>query len=158
VSAKVEVALQPGSEKARGPVRDLVEAILASERALGRVSVAFVDEPEMTRLNALYRGLDSSTDVLSFGQGEGGADWPDPTKSKTPDLGEIVVCPEVVHRYALEDDGDPDTQMGWTIIHGTLHLLGLDHEADNGEMRTRERALLGSLDRQVRALSTALRG
>jgi probable rRNA maturation factor len=158
VSAKVEVALQPGFEKARGPVRRLVQAVLASEKARGRVSVAFVDEQDMARLNALYRGLDSATDVLSFGQGDGGVEWPDPTKSKILDLGEVVVCPAVVQRYALEDEGHPDTQMGWTLLHGTLHLLGYDHEADKGEMRAREQALLVSLERQVGAVSKALRG
>jgi probable rRNA maturation factor len=158
VSVKVEVAVPPGQEKLRGPVKDLVKAVLASEKARGLVSVAFVDEQEMAELNALYRGLDSSTDVLSFRQADSSTEWPDPTGSRVTDLGEIIVSPAVVARYAAEEGGNPDTQMGWTVLHGVMHLLGYDHEKDNGEMRAREQLLLGELDRRVRAVSKAARG
>jgi probable rRNA maturation factor len=158
VSVKVEVALQPGQKKLLGPIKDLVKAVFAAEGANGLVSVAFVDEQEMAQLNKLYRSLDTSTDVLSFREADSDVDWPDPAKSKGADLGEIIVCPGVVGRYALEEGGCPDTQMGWTILHGALHLLGYDHERDNGAMRAREQALLSELDRQVRAVSNGLRG
>jgi probable rRNA maturation factor len=158
VSAKVEVALLPGQEKLLGPARDLVKAVLAAEGASGSVSVAFVGEQETADMNKLYRGLEGPTDVLSFREADSEVGWPDSPKSKKSDLGEIVVCPDVVGRYALEEGGDPDTQMGWTILHGTLHLLGYDHETDDGEMRTREQALLSKLDRQVRAVGKGLRG
>lgn len=158
MNVKVEVAVRTGDEKLRKPVKDLVKAVLAVEKARGLVSVAFVDEQEMAELNALYRGLDSSTDVLSFGQADGGIEWPDPTKGHDAELGEVVVCLPVVALYATEEGGDPDTQMGWTILHGVLHLLGYDHERDDGEMRDREQALLRELDRRVRAVSKAARG
>lgn len=158
MSIRVDVAVEPGLEKIRGPVRDLVKAVLAAERASGLVSVAFVDEQQMTELNTLYRGLDSATDVLSFRQADSGVEWPDPTKGKEADLGEVLVCPRVVGRYAYEEGGDPDTQLGWTILHGALHLLGYDHEKDGGRMREREQVLLKQLDRQVRAVAKAARG
>jgi rRNA maturation RNase YbeY len=158
VSVKIEVALQPGQGKARRPVRALVKAVLAAERASGLVTVALVDEDDMTDLNGRFRELDTSTDVLSFRQTDGGVDWPDPTKGKDPDLGEVIVCPAVVERYANEEGGNIDTQLGWTILHGVLHLLGYDHEKDNGEMWAREQALLAELDRQIRAASKAIRG
>jgi probable rRNA maturation factor len=158
VSVKVEVALQPGQSKVRGPVRDLVKAVLAAERASGLVAVAFVDDIDIAELNARFRGVDSSTDVLSFRQADSSVDWPDHTKGGETDLGEVVVCPAVVARYALEEGGSPETQLGWTVLHGVLHLLGYDHEKDNGEMREREEVLLSELDRQVRAVCKGLRG
>jgi probable rRNA maturation factor len=158
VSVRVEVALQPGQGKARRPVRDLVKAVLSAERAGGLVVVAFVDEPQMTELNGRFRGLDTSTDVLSFRQADSGVDWPDPTKGRAADLGEVIICLAVVERYAQEEGGNADTQVGWTIQHGVLHLLGYDHENDSGEMRAREQVLLGELDRQVRAVGKALGG
>jgi ssRNA-specific RNase YbeY (16S rRNA maturation enzyme) len=103
VNVKVEVAVRTGDEKLRKPVKDLVKAVLAVEKARGLVSVAFVDEQEMAELNALYRGLDSSTDVLSFGQADGGIEWPDPTKGHDAELGEVVVCLPVVALYATEE-------------------------------------------------------
>jgi probable rRNA maturation factor len=158
VSAKVEVAVFPGQERLRGPVKDLVKHVLAVEKAKGLVSVAFVDEQEMAELNKLYRGIASPTDVLSFGQGDESVEWPDPTRGRDPELGEVVLCPAVVARYAGEEGGDPGTQMGWAILHGVLHLLGYDHETDGGEMRAREQVLLRELERRVRAVSEAARG
>jgi rRNA maturation RNase YbeY len=158
VNATVEVALQPGQKKLLGPVKGLVKAVLAAEGAGGLVSVALVDEREMARLNKLYRHLDSSTDVLSFRQADSPVEWPDPTKGGEADLGEVIVCPAVVERFALEESGDPEVRMGWTILHGMLHLLGYDHEKDHGEMRAREQELLSGLDPQVRAVARGLRG
>ncbi|OFW57470.1 MAG: rRNA maturation RNase YbeY [Actinobacteria bacterium RBG_16_64_13] len=129
---------------------DLVAAALEAEGASGAVVVAFIEEQAMAVLNARYRGVDEPTDVLSFRSEEGEAGWP---KSRTgPDLGEIVVCPSVVRRYAEEEDAVFGAQLGWTLIHGVLHLLGYDHEKDDGGMRRREQGLLVELVVAVRAL------
>ena len=145
-----------GSGPAQGPVIDLVEAVLDAEGVAGMVTVAFLDEEAIAELNGRYRGLDEPTDVLSFSSAEDS--WPDQQDADAVaepvrDLGEVVVCPAVVRRYAEEEDGDPERQMGWTLMHGVLHLVGYDHERDDGEMRERERVLLGDLDREVRAVS-----
>jgi probable rRNA maturation factor len=175
LSVVVEVVDRTGSGQAQGPVIELVEAILDAEGVAGTVTVAFVDEKTIAELNGRYRGLSEPTDVLSFSYAEDDARWPDLQDSDAaadgiyrdgiraegilrggtslPDLGEVVVCPAVVRRYSDEDDGDPDRQLGWTIMHGVLHLVGYDHERDSGEMRERERVLLGDLDREVRAAS-----
>jgi probable rRNA maturation factor len=175
VSAAVEVVDQTGLGPAPASVADLVEAVLGAEGVSGLVAVAFVDEPAIAGLNLRYRGLDEPTDVLAFREADREAGWSDPPcrpSSAGPDaglaaegragascadavceLGEIVVCPAVVHRYAGEEGGDPVTQMGWTLIHGVLHLAGHDHEEDEGEMRERERVLLRELERLVRAVS-----
>jgi len=156
--AKVELNLQLGQQKARRPVRKLVKAVLGAEGADGFVVVAFVGEAEIRDLNARFRGLDEPTDVLSFRQADSDTPWPDPAGKGDSELGEVVVCPAVVERYATEAGGDPQTQMGWTVVHGVLHLLGQDHETDSGQMRAREQELLRVLDAEVRAVSKAIRG
>lgn len=158
MKARVEITLQPGQEKVRRPVKKLVKAVLAAESVDGSVSLAFVDEAEIKDLNARFRELDESTDVLSFRQADSDTLWPDPTEEGGAELGDVIVCPSVVERYALEEGGDPQTQLGWTVVHGVLHLLGHDHETDSGEMRAREQELLNVLGAQVNAVSKALRG
>lgn len=143
----VEVVDQVGLGAVERPVADLVQGVLEAEGAHGQLVVAFVDEQTVAGLNRRYRGLDEPTDVLSFPDaGESGA-W-----SSGDDLGELVVCPTVVSRYAREDGRPGSIQLGWTLIHGSLHLLGYDHEADHGEMRRREAELLAALAPLVQAL------
>jgi probable rRNA maturation factor len=158
VSVAVEVVTWPGLEQVRGPVRDLVKAVLEAEGCPGAVVVAFLDEEGISELNGRFCGLSQPTDVLSFRQADTDFEWPDPTGESHRDLGEVVVCPAVVRRYALEEGGDPETQLGWTLVHGALHLVGYDHERDGGEMRAREQALLKELDLRVRAVAVAAAG
>lgn len=152
---KVDIAPVRGKRGTRRSVRDLVEAVMASEDVGGAVAVAFVDESEMSGLNERFRGSTGPTDVLSFSTEDDECEWPDPAGEKIKDMGEVVLCPAVIERYAHEEDGDPATQMGRTIMHGVLHLLGYDHEEDDGEMRARERSLLLELDSKIRAASAA---
>ena len=151
MSVAVEVVDQIGLGQIEGPVSDLVKAVLEVEGAQGAVVVAFVDEQAITRLNAEYRGLEEATDVLSFRYADGAAGWPE--REASPDLGEVIVCPAVVRRYADEEGGSASTQLGWTLIHGILHLVGYDHEHDDGQMREREQDLLGRLGLLVEAIS-----
>ena len=108
-----------------GDVRRLVG--LALERAGicdGHVAVAFVDADEIARLNAEHRGKDGPTDVLSFPIDEAG-------ESAGPrELGDVVICPE--HTIDLRE----------AVVHGTLHLVGFDHEVDDGEMLTIQAEIL----------------
>jgi probable rRNA maturation factor len=82
----------------------------------GHMAVEFVDEERIQMLNRDYRRNDEPTDVLSFGVDEDG------NSAGPRELGDIVVCP------AQTDD------IREAIVHGTLHLTGMDHEADDGEM------------------------
>lgn len=154
--AKIEITSSPGQKKSSKPVQKLVKAVLRAEGAEGRVSIVFVAEAEMRDLNERFRRQDGPTDVLSFRQADGDLEWPDPTDSGPSELGEVIVCPSVVERYAHEDGGDPETQLGWTVMHGVLHLLGHDHETDGGQMRAREQELLRELDVEIRAVAKAL--
>jgi probable rRNA maturation factor len=96
--------------------------------AEGHVAVEFVDEERITELNREYRGLDEPTDVLSFAVDEDGH------TAGPRELGDIVICPE--HTADLRE----------AIVHGALHLTGMDHETDDGEML----ALQSELMRWVR--------
>ena len=164
----VDVADDTGLVADHDAVRDLVQAVLEAQGLPGAVSVAFVDEPSMAELNGRYRDAEGPTDVLSFDDAAAsgwpgaadGSDWPaggavEAAAAQGAVSGEIVVCPQVVLRYAAEEGRDPAIQLGWTLIHGTLHLAGYDHETDQGEMREREQLLLGHLAPRVEALAFA---
>jgi probable rRNA maturation factor len=82
----------------------------------GHVAVSFVSPGEIDALNSEHRGKDGPTDVLSF-----------PVDGATPvagerELGDVVICPE--HTEDLAE----------AVVHGVLHLVGMDHETDDGEM------------------------
>lgn len=154
MSAPVEVIDQVGLGFIRDPVTALALAVLDAEERVGSVVFAFVDEAAMADLNCRYRGSEEPTDVLSFSEADA-EDWSDagfPGEEAVADLGEVVVCPAVVRRYAAEEGADSRRQMAWTLIHGLLHLLGYDHETDHGEMRLREQELLEELTALAQAL------
>jgi probable rRNA maturation factor len=83
--------------------------------------------------NTKYRGKDMPTDVLSF-----------PLKSEfehTP-LGSIVISANYVQDVSKRLGHSFDNELSLLLIHGLLHLMGYDHESDNGEMRAKEEALI----------------
>jgi probable rRNA maturation factor len=82
----------------------------------GHMAVQFVDEERIRELNRDYRRIDEPTDVLSFGVDEDGV------SAGPRELGDIVICP--AHTADLRE----------AIVHGALHLSGMDHETDDGEM------------------------
>jgi probable rRNA maturation factor len=82
----------------------------------GHVAIAFVDEDRIRDLNRDFLGHDTPTDVLSFGVDE------DHVSAGPRELGDIVICPQ--HSEDLRE----------AIVHGALHLTGMDHETDDGEM------------------------
>ena len=82
----------------------------------GHVAVEFVSEERIRELNREYRRHDEPTDVLSFGVDENGP------AAGPRELGDIVICPE----YTAD--------VREAIVHGALHLTGMDHETDEGEM------------------------
>ena len=94
----------------------------------GHVAIEFVDADRIQVLNREHRSLDEPTDVLSFVvDGDG-------TSAGPRELGDIVICPK--HTEDLRE----------AVIHGALHLTGMDHETDDGEML----ALQAELMRWVR--------
>ncbi len=95
-------------------------------------SVAFVSDSRMRELNHLFRGKDSTTDVLSFPHEP---DEFDPDKNN---LGDIVISVEQAQIQAEENGLTLEGEIKQLILHGVLHLCGYDHETDNGEMNARE--------------------
>lgn len=88
----------------------------------GRVlCVAFVDRKSARELNRKFRRRDYATDVLSFEPLEPG------------DLGELVICPEVISKQSREHGLLVREELGYMVLHGFLHLLGYDHEKNARE-------------------------
>jgi probable rRNA maturation factor len=106
-------------------VRELCVLALASAGIEeGHMAVEFVDAERIQTLNCEYRSIDEPTDVLSFGVDEDG------DSAGPRELGDIVICPE--HTSDLRE----------AVVHGTLHLTGMDHEVDDGEMLAVQAELL----------------
>ena len=104
------------------------------------VSVKFTSDAEVRALNAAWRNRDKATNVLSFPM----ADEP----AKAPMLGDIVLARGVCSREAAEKEVPVETHATHLVVHGTLHLLGYDHETgdeDAEAMEEIERKALASL-------------
>jgi probable rRNA maturation factor len=91
----------------------------------GHLAIEYVSEQRIAQLNKEHRGKDGPTDVLSFPiDGVAALDGP------TRELGDVMICPE--HTLDLRE----------AIVHGVLHLVGMDHETDSGEMLALQAELL----------------
>jgi probable rRNA maturation factor len=91
----------------------------------GHLAIEYVDEQRIARLNVEHRGKEGPTDVLSFP-----IDGAAPIDGLTRELGDVVICPAQT------------VDLGEAIVHGVLHLVGMDHERDNGEMLALQAELL----------------
>jgi probable rRNA maturation factor len=114
----------------------LAAAFAAEGVSEGEVGLALVGRAEMARLNRNHRARPDATDVLSFP-----LDMREPLPDGVPrQLGDVVICPA----YA-KAQGTPIEHL---LVHGALHLLGYDHDADDGEMLRRQDQIV----RELRAL------
>ena len=91
----------------------------------GHLAIEYVDAERIAQLNAEHRGKAGPTDVLSFPI-DGATEHDGPER----ELGDVVICPE--HTLDLRE----------AIVHGVLHLVGMDHETDSGEMLALQAELL----------------
>jgi probable rRNA maturation factor len=135
------------------PVKDL-EGFLARVQDALRISrrevtVALVSDAEITRLNRKFRGKKKSTDVLSF-PAEGAARKPAKGRgrgriafvtSASRYLGDIAIATGVARRNARANRRSYRDELRVLVLHGVLHLLGYDHETDNGQMNRKEHRL-----------------
>ena len=103
------------------------------------ITITFIRDPAMRRLNRDYRGIDAPTDVLSFAYHES-RDQSDPGDDPAQ-LGDVIISVETAARYAQKLGLTFEDEIRTLVIHGTLHLAGYDHETDNGEMNRLERRL-----------------
>jgi probable rRNA maturation factor len=105
----------------------------------GHLAVELVGAARIRELNREYRGRDAATDVLAFP-----LDGPGPTAGPR-ELGDLAICPERC------------TDLVEAAVHGTLHLCGLDHETDDGEMLDLQRRVLAALPPDAGARTRDLR-
>ena len=138
---------------------ELARAILTAEgiKREAELSVIFVDETTIAAHNRQFLAHEGPTDVLSFpiedepilsgrmpdngGTGPGSAT----REEEIPLLlGDIIICPEVAFRNAPEHAGSYDEELALLLVHGILHLLGMDHEivSEALKMEAREQSLL----------------
>ena len=155
MSDKIKVIISDDQKAVKVPtgirllIRRCCNAVLVNENFEGSVeiSVRFVDDEEIHRLNLSYRNKDASTDVLSFPMGENGEyDINLDTGAKI--LGDIVISLEHAVKQADMYGHSLQREIGFLTVHSMLHLLGYDHEAGGIEqvrMREKEEAILTQL-------------
>lgn len=133
-----------------GRLKKLAELVLEREGLPdhAQVGIFFVDDGRMADLNRRYLGREGPTDVLSLPieNLRPGGGWPD-TGGAPLNLGDVFAAPAYVRRRASAGGTDPEYELGLTVAHGLLHLLGYDHER-SGQARRME-------NRQREALSEA---
>lgn len=141
-----------------GELERLGGKILARMQSRGFAGVALIDDVQMKRLNLRHRHHACTTDVLSFPYepvpGETQARRPTPGRarkqagkerldspSRSGYLGDIAICWPEARRNARKEGVETNGEVRRLLLHGLLHLLGYDHEADHGEMAELEMKL-----------------
>jgi len=138
-------------KKVRLSTRPLAAFLHKLQRELkldnGEVSIAFVSDAEIARWNESYRCKKGPTDVLSFPaavrrKGQRSARKRGRLQEITePFLGDIAIAPETARRYAKKNGRPLESELRILMLHGVLHLMGYDHESDNGQMNRIEQKL-----------------
>ena len=98
----------------------------------GDVELVFVNDDEMRKINREHRGIDKATDVLSFPyeQVPGGL------------MGSVVISTDTANRVAAGLGHSIECEIALLFLHGILHILGYDHESDDGQMRGKEKEVI----------------
>ncbi len=143
------------------PVQDVCRFVMESQNLPQNteVSVSFVDDDTIARLNEQYRGKEGPTDVLSFEMDHAETDEPDVfaapdgTGDDEPyELGDIVIAVDVAHRQTEQYGTTFEEEISLLLIHGVLHLCGYDHVTDE------DAAVMEPLEKKLRAAWSAKRG
>jgi probable rRNA maturation factor len=116
---KQKIVLQPLKELAAR----MLEVIGNKEAS---ATIAFVSDKTIRNLNHQFRGVDRSTDVLSF------------PAEEDDNLGDIAISVDTAAAQCVENGLTLDDEIAQLMLHGLLHLSGYDHETDNGEMNRLE--------------------
>ncbi len=123
-------------------IQNIKKSIRLVLRKLGQpsdmeLSVLFTDDSEMRRLNSDYRGINKTTDVLSFPQDPG-----------LKLLGDIVISLDTATRHSEHYDLTLEQEIKQLLVHGILHLLGYDHKkkSERERMREKEREIIDFLN------------
>ncbi len=155
MSKKVKVLIRNDQSDVRIPsgvrmlVRRCCTAVLAMENfpSDAEISVRFVDDAQIHKLNKEYRNVDSETDVLSFPLGKDGAYDANPQTGSLL-LGDIVISIPRAVEQADRFEHSLQREIGYLTVHSMLHLLGYDHVnegLDQVRMREKEESVLTRL-------------
>lgn len=106
--------------KFKSHIQKIMQALECHDDEL---SVLIVEDAKIRQMNYQYRNIDAATDVLSFPQNEG-----DDTEFISQMLGDVVISVETAERQAVEHQFSLEQELVLLLVHGTLHLLGYDHE------------------------------
>lgn len=124
-----KISIQRATRQAKAPestlLRRWAKATLSKQIAAAELTIRIVSRKEMTELNSTYRRKAGPTNVLSFPFTS-----PPEINEDTSLLGDIVICAEVVNMEAMEQGKKNDAHWAHMVVHGTLHLLGYDHEKE----------------------------
>jgi probable rRNA maturation factor len=127
----------------------LARSVLAEQHFDGDVelSVSFVGEPAMADLNRRFMGNEGPTDVLAFPIDSDESASGSITGGLPRLLGDVVICPAVAARNAPDHAGNYEDEVALLLVHGLLHVLGMDHaeDAQRDQMWQQERQLLTAL-------------
>ena len=132
-------------------LRGIVDAALSAEKVDRPVELSLIitGDKEVHKLNRDYRGIDRTTDVISFALNEDvdGTDFVTPP-DKISRLGEVIISYPQAATQAKANKQTIKAEMAWLVVHGLLHLLGYDHQGDASEavMRKREDKILRGID------------
>lgn len=129
------INLQQAYPVKKSRVREIVREVLRQEDKDAELSIAFVDEDEIRRLNKRFLGKDSPTDVISF---------PLETKRRWVE-GEVVVCVPVALKEATKMRMDAEDEIMLYVVHGILHLLGYN------DIRRKDAKIMHHVEREVLA-------
>jgi len=152
---KIKVMITDDQQEIKVPtgirmlIRRTCTAALVTENFAGpaEISVRFVDNAEIQRLNAQHRGIDEITDVLSFPLGENGV-YDVNRDTGASMLGDIVICMPRAAEQARIYGHSLQRELGFLTVHSMFHLLGYDHEGgglDAVRMREKEEHVLVQL-------------
>jgi len=111
-------------------LRGVLQGAARALRVSGEVAVVLAGDRTLRRFNRVYRGQDRPTDVLSF-----------PGNGAEVGLGDILISVETAERNARAGGRTLPQELDVLALHGFLHVLGYDHETDDGAMDRLERRL-----------------
>ena len=109
------------------------KAVKAAPSHVASLTVVFVSDDAMRKINRVSRGQRATTDVLSFP-----SEQSDFEEALEPTMGDIVISVEQARRQAAGHGLKLEQELAQLILHGVIHLCGYDHETDDGEMNRLE--------------------
>jgi probable rRNA maturation factor len=172
----ISVRSERGASRLTAPLRALVRSALALEgRRPGEIAIVLADDATLRDLNRRWRGIDRATDVLSFEYGDAHTrprhraapvrsatprlrDAPPRAKASPPVNGDLVISLDRMRDQARRYRVSQGRELARLVIHGALHLAGLDHHraAERRIMRAREGATLRMARAEIVRLDRAL--